>query len=174
MPTHLPSKIFVICVVCVSGWLLPMTSWAVTLYAKQEKVKVTAKPSPNSTVITTLSLGDPVTVLAEKDRLLKIKTEKKKVGWVFKFRLTAKKPSVRKRSRFSGLRGRRTIAAREARTGGSIRGLRESTEQYAKQKHLKPEYQQAVDKMERLVIPPDELRQFKKDGRLGEFIGELQ
>ena len=153
-------------------FLMPTISWAATLYAKQEKVKVTSEPSPTSTVITTLSLGDAVTVITEKGRLVKVKTAKNKVGWVFKFRLASKKPSARSGSRLSGLTGRRTVSARESRAGGSIRGLKESTAEYAKRKQIKPEHQQAVDKMEQFVIPPEELMQFKKSGGLGEFIGE--
>jgi uncharacterized protein YgiM (DUF1202 family) len=154
--------------------LLPMAGWAATLYAKQEKVKVTAKPSPTSTLIATLRLGEAVTVLAEKGRSVKVQTAQKKIGWVFKFRLASEKPSARGGSRLSGLTGRRTIAARESRAGGSIRGLKESTEEYAKRKQIKPEHQQAVDKMEQLVISSEELTQFKKEGQLGEFIGGMQ
>ena len=135
---------------------------------------MTAKPSPTSTMIATLSLGEAVTVLAEKGRLVKVKTAKKKVGWVFKFRLASKKPSARSGSRLSGLTGRRTVAARESRAGGSIRGLKESTQEYAKRKQIKPEHQQAVDKMEAFVLSPEELTQFKKDGQLGEFAGGIQ
>jgi len=155
-------------------WLIPAITWADTRYAKQDKVKVTAKKSPTSSVITTLKLGEAVTIISEEGRLVKVKTAKKKVGWVFKFRLSSDKPRTRSSSGLSGLTGKRRIAARESRAGGSIRGLKESTEQYAKQKHIKPEYQQAVDKMEQLVIPSEEFEQFKKDGHLGEFAGGIQ
>ncbi len=171
MPGPHTHKIPILCVLTFTLWAVPFTSLATTLYAKQDQVKVTAKPSPSSAVVTKLSLGDSVTVLAKKGRVLKVKTSGNKVGWVFKFRLSAEKPSTRSGSRLSGLTGRRTLAAREARAGGSIRGLKESTEQYAKSKQIKPEHQQAVDKMEALTIPEDELMQFKKDGQLGEFAG---
>ena len=155
-------------------WTIPQTSLATTYYAKKNGVKITAEKSPTSAIIATLQLGDAVTVLAEKGRLLKVKTANKKVGWVFKFRLAKEKPASRSGSRLSGLTGRRRIAARESRAGGSIRGLKEATEQYAKQKHIKPEYQQAVDKMEEFVIGPEEFEQFKKNGHLGEFAGGVQ
>ena len=174
MPDHSKSIIIQIGLFTFALCLLPMVGWAATFYAKQDKVKVTAKPSPTSTVIATLSLGEAVTVLAEKGRLVKVKTAKKKVGWVFKFRLASKKPSARSGSRLSGLTGRRTVAARESRAGGSIRGLKESTQEYAKRKQIKPEHQQAVDKMEAFALSPEELTQFKKDGQLGEFAGGIQ
>lgn len=174
MPDRLKSMIIVIGLFTFGLCLLPMVSWAATLYAKQEKVKVTAKPSPTSTVIATLRLGEAVTVLAEKGRSVKVKTAKKKVGWVFKFRLASKKPNTRSGSRLFGLTGRRTIAARESRAGGSIRGLKESTQEYAKRKQIKPEHQEAVDKMEAFVLSPETLTQFQRNGQLGEFAGGIQ
>ena len=174
MTDHLKSMPLLIGLFTLTLCLLPMAGWAATLYAKQEKVKVTAKPSPTSSLIATLRLGEAVTVLAEKGRSVKVQTAKKKVGWVFKFRLASEKPSSRSGSRLSGLTGRRTIAARESRAGGSIRGLKESTQEYAKQKQIKPEHQEAVDKMEAFVLSPEELTLFKRNGQLGEFVGGIQ
>ena len=142
--------------------------------AKQDGVKVTAEKSPTSAVLATLNLGDAVTVLSEEGRLAQVKTTKGKTGWVFKFRLTTKKPSTGGGLGLSGLKGRKTIAARESRAGGSIRGLKESTEQYAKTKHIKQEHRDAVDRMEELLISPNELVEFKKAGNLGEFSGGVQ
>jgi len=114
-------------------------------------------------------------VLAEEGRLAKVKTATGKTGWVFKFRLTEDKPSTSGGGLgLSGLTGRKTIAARESRAGGSIRGLKESTEQYANTKNIKQEHRDAVDRMEAFSIPPNELMQFKKAGNLGEFSGGVQ
>ncbi len=159
----------------LAAWMFPITNWAATLYAKQDDVKVTAEKSPTSEVIATLALGDAVSVLAEEGRLAKVKAANGKIGWVFKFRLAEDKPSTGGGGLgLSGLTGRKTIAARESRAGGSIRGLKESTEQYAKAKNIKQEHRDAVDHMEALTIPPDELMQFKKAGNLGEFSGGAQ
>lgn len=154
--------------------LLPSAAWAATQYAKQDDVKVTADKAPTSTVVATLKLGDEVTVLSEEGRLAKVKTATGKTGWVFKFRLTEEKPSSGGGLGLSGLTGRKTIAARESRAGGSIRGLKESTEQYAKDKQIKQEHRDAVDRMEAFSLAPDELMQFKKAGNLGEFSGGAQ
>ena len=154
--------------------LLPSFSWAATLFAKQDGVKVTSDKAPTSAVVTTLSLGDEVTVLSEEGRLVRVKTAGGKTGWVFKFRLTEEKPASGNGFNLSGLTGKKTIAARESRAGGSIRGLKESTEQYAQTKQIKQEHRDAVDRMEAFTIPPEELMQFKKSGHLGEFSGGAQ
>ena len=166
--------IFGVVLLTLLGWTLPSPNWAATLYAKQDDVKVTAEKSPTSDVIATLALGDAVTVLSEEGRLAKVKVANGKTGWVFKFRLSEEKPAAQSSSGLSGLTGKRTFAARESRAGGSIRGLKESTEQYAKAKNIKKEDRDAVDRMEAFSIAPDEFTQFKKTGNLGEFSGGAQ
>ena len=174
MPDRIFRVIIGIVLLTVAAWMLPSINWAATFYAKQDDVKVTAEKTPTSAVVATLALGDAVTVLAEDGRLANVKTATGKTGWVFKFRLTETKPSSGGGLGLSGLTGKKTIAAREARAGGSIRGLKESTEQYAKDKQIKQEHRDAVDRMETFSIAPDELMQFKKAGNLGEFSGGVQ
>ena len=175
MPDRIARIIFGMVLLTVGAWMLPSTNWAATLYAKQDDVKVNAEKSPTSAVIATLALGDAVTVLAEEGRLAKVKTATGKTGWVFKFRLSEEKPSSGGSGLgLSGLTGRKTIAARESRAGGSIRGLKESTEQYAKDKNIKQEHRDAVDRMEAFSLATDDLMEFKKSGHLGEFSGGAQ
>jgi uncharacterized protein YgiM (DUF1202 family) len=174
MPDRIARVIFGIVFLTLVAWMFPTTNWAATLYAKQDEVKVTEEKSPTSAVIATLALGDAVSVLTEEGRLAKVKVANGKTGWVFKFRLSEEKPSSGGGLGLSGLTGRKTIAARESRAGGSIRGLKESTEQYAKDKHIKQEHRDAVDRMEAFSIAPDEFMQFKKAGNLVEFSGGAQ
>lgn len=153
---------------------LPTYSWADTWYAKQDGVKVTAEKSSTSALIETLNLGDAVTVVNGEGRVVKVKTTKGKSGWVFKFRLSEEKPSSGGGLGLSGLMGRNTIAARESRAGGSIRGLKETTEQYAKDKQISQKHRDAVDRMEAFNVATDDLMEFKKSGRLGEFSGDVK
>jgi hypothetical protein len=174
MTDRITRMIFGILLFTMVAWMFPTSNWASTFYAKQDGVKVTAEKSPTSKVIATLALGDAVDVLTEEGRLANVKAPNGKTGWVFKFRLTEEKPSSGGSFGLSSLTGKRTIAARESRTGGSIRGLKESTETYAKSKQIKQEHRDAVDRMEAFSITPDELMQFKKTGNLGEFSGGVQ
>ena len=166
--------LFALAVLLIASLSNPSLSWARVMYAKQDGVKVTADKAPTSTLVDTLKLGDEVTVLSEEGRLTKVKTASGKTGWVFKFRLTEEQPSSGSGFSLSGLTGRKTLAARESRAGGSIRGLKESTEQYAKDKQISQEHRDAVDRMEGFSVKPNELLEFKKAGRLGEFSGGAQ
>jgi len=166
--------LFAVIIILFSIMVLPSYSWADTWYAKQDGVKVTAGQSPTSALIETLSLGDAVTVLNEKGRVVKVKTKKGKNGWVFKFRLTENMPSSGGGPGLSGLIGRNTIAARESRAGGSIRGLKETTEQYAKDKKISQKHRDALDRMVAFSVTTEDLMEFKKSGHLGEFSGDIQ
>lgn len=155
----------------VFGWT--GLAQAETLYAKKPDVKVTAKKSPMSKVIETLSMGDAVKVLEKDGRAYRVELSNKKTGWVFKFKLSAKKPSGGggSGSLFAGLSGGSSISAREARSGGSIRGLKRTSEDYVKTKNIDPAHMKSVEKMEQREIPAKRLTQFKQRGKLGEFSG---
>ena len=146
---------------------------AETLYAKKPAIKVTAEKSAMSTAVATLAMGDAVEVLEKSGRTYRVKLSNGKTGWVFKFTLSADKPSGggRKGGLFAGLSGGSSISAREARSGGSIRGLKKTSEEYVKTKNIDPSHMQSVEKMEQRTIPPKRLRQFKQRGKLGEFSG---
>ncbi|MEC4675083.1 MAG: SH3 domain-containing protein [Nitrospirota bacterium] len=159
--------------VCI---LFPTLSFAETMYAKRGGTKVTAAPSPTSKVVGTLNVGDRVQVLKKDGRKYQVKLSNGRTGWVFKFKLTASKPAGKSKggSGLSALTGRSTIAAREARAGGSIRGLKETTANYAKGKHIDPAHQRAVDDMEARVVTIAELAAFQREGGLGEYSGGAQ
>ena len=161
----------VMCMLVAFGWSSVVQ--AETLYAKKPDVKVTADKSPMSKVVATLSMGDAVEVLEKSGRAYRVELSNKKLGWVFKFKLSAKKPSGggRTGSLFAGLSGGSSISAREARSGGSIRGLKRTSEDYVKTKNIDPAHMTSVEKMEQRIIPPKRLTQFKQRGKLGEFSG---
>ena len=143
-----------------------------TMYAKKNGVNVTTQKSPLSSVVATLNRGDAVQVIGESGRHAKVRVGSGKVGWVFKFKLSQKKIGGKSgRSALSILSGEEQIAAREARSGGSIRGLKEVSETYSKNKNISPAHKEAVDRMEALDISPKELLKFQQDGKVGEFAG---
>ena len=151
---------------------LPSFAQAETMYAKKNGVKVTAEKSPTSKVVGTLSTGDQVEVVKKVGRQYHVKLPNGKSGWVFKFKLSDKKPAGKSGgSSLSGLTGKTTIAARESRSGGSIRGLKETTEQYAKGKNIDPAHRRSVDAMEAFHVSDSELAQFQQAGCIGDYSG---
>jgi len=162
-------------ILCVSVLLLGFSAGSLlaeTMYAKKDRVKVTAEKSPTSSVVATLNVGDQVDVVEKSGRQYKVQLSSGQSGWVFKFKLSDTQPEKKKGgSNLSGLTGENVVVAQEARAGGSIRGLKETTEQYADKKQISQADRRSVDKMEQRTVTDDELNQFKKDGRIGEYAG---
>ena len=151
---------------------IPGLSQAETMYAKKNGVKVTAEKSPISTVVGKLNTGDQVQVVKKVGRQYQVKLPNGKLGWVFKFKLSSKKPAGKTSgSLLSGLTGKTTIAARESRSGGSIRGLKETTENYAQGKNIDPSHRRSVDAMEAFRVSDGELAQFQQAGSVGDYSG---
>lgn len=151
---------------------IPGLSQAETMYAKKNGVKVTAEKSPTSKVVGKLNTGDKVQVVKKVGRKYQVKLPNGKSGWVFKFKLSSKKPAGKTGgSLLSGLTGKTTIAARESRSGGSIRGLKETTENYAQGKNIDPSHRRSVDAMEAFLVSDGELAQFQQAGRVGDYSG---
>jgi hypothetical protein len=153
-------------------FLVPGLLSAQTMYVSKDEVKVTEDKSPMSRAVDTLRLGDQVRVLEKSDRHYKIRTPSGKTGWVFKFKLSDQAVGGGGGGNLlSGLTGESRIAAREASTGGSIRGLKETSERYAKTKRSDPASRDAVQRMEDRAISRDDLLQFQREGSVGEFSG---
>jgi len=151
---------------------MPSVAQAETMYAKKSGVKVTAEKSPTSKVVGTLDTGDRVQVIKKDGRKYQVKLPNGKSGWVFKFKLSDSKPAGKSGgSSLSGLTGKTTIAARESRSGGSIRGLKETTEQYAQGKNIDPSHRRSVDAMVAFSVSDSELAQFQKAGGVGDYSG---
>ncbi|MDT7042284.1 SH3 domain-containing protein [Candidatus Nitronereus thalassa] len=152
--------------------LLPSLSQAETMYAKKSGVKVTAEKSPTSKVVGTLGVGDQVQVVKKDGRQYQVKLPNGQSGWVFKFKLSDDKPAGKSSgSSLSGLTGKTTIAARESRSGGSIRGLKETTEQYAQGKNIDPAHRRSVDAMVAFGVSDAELAEFQRAGSVGDYSG---
>jgi len=143
---------------------------AQTLYVKKSGTKLQASDSAKSKVIAKLSQGTLVKVVKKGKRFYQVSAGGK-TGWIFKFKLTAKAPS--KSGGDTGvlgiLGGRQKIAAREASSGSSIRGLSPISEKHAKSKGISEEDIQAVKQMEAFRIIPKEMENFLKEGKLGEY-----
>ena len=152
--------------------LAPENLFAQTMYINKDGVKVTQEESPMSRVVETLRLGDQVRIVEKSARHYKIRTASGKTGWVFKFKLSEKEVvGGGGGDALSALTGESRVAAREAGTAGSIRGLKETSERYAKTKQFDPASKDAVERMEDRTISRDDLLKFQREGSVGEFSG---
>jgi uncharacterized protein YgiM (DUF1202 family) len=143
---------------------------AQTLYVKKSGTKLQASDSAKSDVIATLSQGTPAKVIKKGRKFYQVSAGGKK-GWIFKFKLSAKAPekSGGDGGVLGALGGRQKIAANEASSGSSIRGLSPISERHAKSKGISDKDIQAVKEMEAFRVDPKAMEKFLKEGKLGEY-----
>lgn len=143
---------------------------AQTLYVKKSGTKLQASDSAKSDVLATLSQGTPAKVIKKGKKFYQVSAEGKK-GWIFKFKLSAKAPakSGGDGGILGALGGRQKIAANEASSGSSIRGLSPISERHAKNKGISEKDIQAVKQMEAFRVDPKAMENFLKEGKLGEY-----
>jgi parvulin-like peptidyl-prolyl isomerase len=144
--------------------------FAETLYVKKSGTKLQAEGSAKSAVVKVLGQGTPVEVKEKSGKFYKV-TAAGAEGYVFKFKLTSKQPA--KKDAGGGLLDilgkNQQIAAKEASSGSSIRGLSPISEDHAKKKGISQESIQAVKQMEAFKVTPEEVEQFLAQRQLGEY-----
>ena len=146
---------------------IPGSVLAETLYAKSSGTKLQKSESASSSVLGKLRKGASVSVVKKGKKFYQVKAGSK-TGWIFKFKLTSKRPSSRGGSGLSGLGGDR-VASSGSSSGSSIRGLSPISEDYAKRKGITQADVSAVKHMENLKVSEKELDSFLSQGKLREY-----
>ena len=163
--------------ICLSGYAvflivsvsLASGVFAETLYVKKSGTKLQAEGSAKSKVVKVLGKGMAVDVLEKSGRFYKVSAGGSE-GFVFKFKLTSKKPA---KAGGGGLLdilgGDPKFAAKESSSASSIRGLSPMSEEHAKKKGISEKDIQAVKQMESFKVSAQEVEQFLAQRKLGEF-----
>jgi hypothetical protein len=145
----------------------PGSVLAETLYAKSSGTKLQKSESATSSVLGKLRKGAAVSVVKKGKKFYQVKAGSK-TGWVFKFKLTSRRPAGGGGSGLSGLGGDR-VASSGSGSGSSIRGLSPISEDYAKRKGITQADVAAVKHMESQKISERELDSFLSQGKLREY-----
>lgn len=161
--------VFALCAVLWPGELQ-----AKTFYTKKSGVKVTSDSSPKSKTVAKLQKGVAVDVQGKSGRYFKVRMKNGTTGWIYRFKLSKKKPKKRSNSSgmLSSLGGGSNVSVHEASSGGSIRGMQPASKAYAKNRHISNSHIQALSWMQKFSVEKQDLLSFQKRGKTGEFSGE--
>lgn len=152
------------------SFVLPGEGHSKTMYVKKSGTKLRSADSTKSKVLGKLGKGTALDVTEKSGKFLKVSTPDGQSGWIFKFKLTAKKPAGSGGGGdFLGALGGQQIAARESSSGSSIRGLSPMSEKHAKNKGISQSNIDDVKKMEQFKVSDQELQNFLSQGKLGEY-----
>jgi hypothetical protein len=113
-----------------------------------------------------------LTVLAYENRWYRVRTPGGDEGWIYRGRVSVEPPAADNGGEtgnlLSGLGGS-SIAADEADTARSIRGLSKETETYAKNTATPEKYQKALDDVLAVKVTEAEIQDFLRNGKIGEY-----
>jgi uncharacterized protein YgiM (DUF1202 family) len=141
---------------------------AETLYVKKSGTKLQAEGSAKSKVVKVLGKGTAVDVKEKAGKFYKVSADGSE-GFVFKFKLTSKKPAKAGGGLLDVLGGDPKLAAKESSSASSIRGLSPMSEDHAKKKGISEKDIAAVKQMENFKVSAQEIDQFLAQRKLGEF-----
>ena len=161
--------IFWVAVTFLSSFGLASVVFAETLYVKKSGTKLQAEGSAKSKVVKVLGKGTAVDVKEKSGKFYKVSAEGSK-GFIFKFKLTNKKPAKESAGGLLDVLGdNQKIAAKESSSASSIRGLSPISEEHAKKKGVSEKDIQAVKQMENFKVSVQDVEQFLAQRKLGEF-----
>lgn len=141
----------------------------ITRWVKTPNAIVRSSKSASSPGIAELKKGTALLVLSEEGKWQEVRLPDGKTGWVFRFKLTDKKPEDDWDLFESMDDFFEKPTVEEASTSASIRGLSKISENHALRQKTKFEHIQSVKEMEKFPVSQQEINRFLEEGKLGEY-----
>ncbi len=148
--------------------LFTATAWAETVYVTATTAQLRAGKTSLDAVVANLKYGQALDVVTREDRWLQVRTDTGVKGWIFYNKVSGTKPT-------GGDSGLAALGQRFRKGDSSVtasagaRGLDKASESYANRTGITQQDRDAVDRMTAYKIPDDEIQEFLKSGRLGEY-----
>ena len=140
-----------------------------TLYVAAKSAHLRSGKTSLDPIVASLILGETVEVVKRDDRWLQVQTGKGVTGWIYHSNVSASKPAGGDNELASlGRNFRRTEASGVTASAGA-RGLDKASENYATRSGITQQHRDAVDRMTANKVPDEDIQEFLKSGRLGEY-----
>jgi len=140
-----------------------------TLYVSAKSAQLREGKTSLDSVIANLKIGEALEVLKREDRWLQVKTTKGITGWIYDNKVSASKPAEGESGlAFLGLSFRGNSASAVTASAGA-RGLDKASEGYANRSGITQQQRDAVDRMTTYKISDEDIQEFLKSGKLGEY-----
>jgi hypothetical protein len=152
----------------LAGLLFAVEASAETVYVSAKSAQLRSGKTSLDPVVVNLKYGQELEVLAREDKWLQVETEKGEKGWIYGAKVSSTKPSGGGSELAAlGERVRRGDSSVTASAGA--RGLDKASEGYANRAGITKQHRDEVDRMTAYKVPDDEIQDFLKSGRLGEY-----
>ncbi len=139
-----------------------------TLYVSARTAQLRSGKTSLDPVVAGLRLGESLDVVKRDGRWLQVRTAKDVTGWIFDNYVSFEKPSGGDSDLAAmgkGFRGNDVVVTASA----GARGLDSASEGYANRSGITKQEREAVDRMTAYKVPDDDIREFLKSGKLGEY-----
>ncbi|HZS12318.1 MAG TPA: SH3 domain-containing protein [Nitrospirales bacterium] len=145
------------------------TAFAETVYVQAKSAKLRAGKTSLDRVVADLAYGQPVDVLRRDGDWVEVKTSSGAIGWLFANKVGATKPAGDDKALAFLGKSMRHGEAGEVTASAGARGLDKASESYANRTGITKEHRDAVDRMTAYTLSDQEVEDFLKAGKLGEY-----
>jgi hypothetical protein len=155
-------------IACVAGVFWAASAFADPVYVIAKTAQIRSGKTSLDPVVATLQYGQALEVLAREGKWVLVRTDSGAKGWIFATKVSETKPSGAGNELAAlGERFRRGDSGVTASAGA--RGLDKASESYADRVGITKQHRDAVDRMTGYKISDEDIQEFLKSGRLGEY-----
>ena len=140
-----------------------------TLYVAAKTAQLRSGKTSLDPVVASLKLGETLEVVTRNDHWLQVQTTKGVKGWIYYNNVSASKPAEGDNELATLGQGVRRTDASAVTASAGARGLDKASEGYAIRSGITQQQRDAVDQMTAYKIPDEQIQEFLKTGKLGEY-----
>jgi uncharacterized protein YgiM (DUF1202 family) len=145
------------------------TAFCETLYVAAKSAQLRSGKTSLDPVVANLKLGETVEVVKREERWLQVKTGNGVTGWIYDGKVSASKPASGDSELASLGKSMRGTDASAVTASAGARGLDKASDTYANRSGISQQQRAAVDRMTAYKISDEEVLEFLKSGKLGEY-----
>ena len=160
---------FLSAVLAVGLWLAADPAPAEPVYVQAKTAQLRAGKTSLDKVTANLRYGDELEVLRRDGTWIEVKTGAGDRGWIFANKVSSTKPSGGDSDLAALGKSFRRKEASDVTASAGSRGLDKVSEGYAKQAGITKDVQDSVDRVTAYRITDQEVEDFLRKGRLGEY-----
>ena len=140
-----------------------------TVYVAAKSAQLRSGKTSLDPVVANLKLGETLDVVKRDDRWLQVQSTKGVKGWIYDNNVSTSKPAGEDNELAALGRSFRQTDASDVTASAGARGLDKVSEGYARRSGITQRHRDAVDRMTAYKISDEEIHEFLKSGRLGEY-----
>ena len=154
----------------LSLYLLTSVALAETVFVQSKTAKLRSGKTSLDSVVADLKFGESLEVLGKEGNWLEVQTTRGAKGWIFAGKTTPTKPAGGEDDVLAKLgKSFRRTEAEDVTASAGARGLDKVSEGYANRVGITQQHRDAIDRMAAYRISDQEVEDFLKQGRLGEY-----